>query len=90
MIHDLKPYSAYKDSCMPWLGKVPAHWDVAMVKRHYAIQLGKMLQDRPNTSDDAEIPYLKAQHVQWSHVWTTDAPDRLWTAEGESGKTDRV
>ena len=26
MIHDLKPYPAYKDSGVPWLGKVPEHW----------------------------------------------------------------
>jgi type I restriction enzyme S subunit len=28
MIHDLKPYSAYKDSGVPWLGDVPEHWEV--------------------------------------------------------------
>lgn len=24
----LKPYPAYKDSGVPWLGEVPAHWEV--------------------------------------------------------------
>ena len=33
MIADLKPYAAYKDSGLPWLGKVPAHWQVARSKR---------------------------------------------------------
>lgn len=28
MIADLKPYAAYKDSCAPWLGDVPEHWEV--------------------------------------------------------------
>ena len=28
MIHNLKPYSVYKDSGVPWLGEVPAHWEV--------------------------------------------------------------
>jgi type I restriction enzyme S subunit len=28
MIDGLKPYPAYKDSGVPWLGKVPGHWDV--------------------------------------------------------------
>ena len=28
MIHDLKPYPAYKDSGVPWLGEVPEHWEV--------------------------------------------------------------
>ena len=27
MIHNLKPYSAYKDSGVSWLGEVPAHWE---------------------------------------------------------------
>lgn len=29
MIGDLKPYADYKDSGLPWLGQVPAHWRVA-------------------------------------------------------------
>ena len=28
MIADLKPYAAYKDSGLAWLGAVPGHWDV--------------------------------------------------------------
>lgn len=28
MIQHLKPYAAYKDSGMPWLGQVPEHWEV--------------------------------------------------------------
>jgi len=32
MITNLKPYPAYKDSGVPWLGKVPAHWSVRRLK----------------------------------------------------------
>ena len=28
MIADLKPYPAMKDSCVPWLGEVPKHWEM--------------------------------------------------------------
>ena len=28
MIADLQPYAAYKDSGLPWLGKVPEHWEM--------------------------------------------------------------
>ncbi len=28
MIHDMKPYPAYKDSGVSWLGQVPEHWEV--------------------------------------------------------------
>jgi type I restriction enzyme S subunit len=74
-----KPYPAYKDSGVEWLGEVPEHWEVKAVKRHYAIQLGKMLQTRPNNTDDVEVPYLKAQHIQWFSVRTSDAP-RMWAS----------
>ncbi|MEA5416520.1 hypothetical protein [Synechococcus sp. BA-132 BA5] len=33
MIEDLKPYSEYKDSGLPWLGEVPTHWEIARSKR---------------------------------------------------------
>lgn len=32
MIHDLKPYTAMKESGVPWLGKVPQHWSVLRIK----------------------------------------------------------
>ena len=28
MIAGLQTYAAYKDSGVPWLGEVPAHWDM--------------------------------------------------------------
>ena len=28
MIADLKPYPAYKDSGVPWLGEIPEHWEI--------------------------------------------------------------
>ena len=32
MIEGLKPYAEYKESGLPWLGRVPAHWDVRRTK----------------------------------------------------------
>lgn len=32
MIGELKPYSAYKESGVPWLGKVPDHWEVEKLR----------------------------------------------------------
>ena len=32
MIGDLKPYDDYKDSGVPWLGKVPEHWNTTRIK----------------------------------------------------------
>src|SRR5712692_6889 len=32
MIADLKPYPAMKDSNVPWVGVVPAHWELERAK----------------------------------------------------------
>ncbi|MCY4387064.1 MAG: restriction endonuclease subunit S [Desulfurellaceae bacterium] len=32
MVAKLKPYSAYRDSGVPWLGEVPAHWETNRAK----------------------------------------------------------
>ena len=39
-----RPYPAYKDSGVEWLGEIPAHWEVKASRREFTIQLGKMLQ----------------------------------------------
>ena len=78
----LKPYPAYKTSGVQWLGKVPAHWEVAPVKQKYAIRLGKMLQPARRASDDCRISCLKAKHVQWFEVRTNDI-DTMWATPDE-------
>ena len=75
----LPTYPEYKPSGLPWMGDIPAHWEVAAVKWNYATQLGKMLQNEPKNPADVETPYLKAQHVQWFSVRTTDAPT-MWAS----------
>jgi type I restriction enzyme S subunit len=79
MIADLKPYAEYKESGLPWLGPVPGHWGALSVKQEFDIQLGKMLQNTPQTVADVSVPYLKSQHVQWAHVRTSDLP-RMWAS----------
>ena len=80
-----QPYPAYKPSGVEWLGDVPAHWEVTAVKRHYAIQLGKMLQNGQSAPDDTAVSYLKAQHVQWFHVRTNDLPT-MWASPSDLGQ----
>ncbi len=79
----LPPYSDYKPTGVEWLGVVPAHWEVTATKRHYAIQLGKMLQSVPKRPDDVEVPYLKALHVQWFDVLTWNVPT-MWASRNET------
>ena len=73
----MKPYPDYKDSGVAWLGKIPAHWKVILVKNFYHIQLGKMLQPEKKLHDDLSFPYLKALHVQWFRVEQESLPE-MW------------
>jgi len=41
MITTLPPYPAYKDSGVPWLGKVPEHWEVLPFKRYFTGRWGR-------------------------------------------------
>ena len=85
MIADSKHYIATKDSGIEWLGKVPAHWTVGRVKRHYAIQLGKMLQPLPRNPQDVLVPYLKARNVQWFGLDTSDV-DSMYASSDDIGR----
>jgi type I restriction enzyme, S subunit len=50
VIGDLKPYADYKDSGLPWLGQVPAHWRV--------VRNGSLFGQRSQTGY-AELPILE-------------------------------
>ena len=43
MIGELKPYAAYKDSGVPWLGEVPEHWEVLPLSAAFSPKLIKNL-----------------------------------------------
>ena len=78
----MKPYSAYKNSGIPWLDKIPNHWEGHPVKYHYNVQLGKMLQNVASNPSDQAVPYLKALHVLWGDVLVSDLPE-MWASPSE-------
>lgn len=79
------PYRAYKPSGVEWLGDVPERWKVLGCKFAYAIQLGKMLQNEPQSAADVKVPYLKALHVQWETVDTSEPPE-MWASQQDVKK----
>ena len=57
---ELKPYPAYKDSGVEWLGEIPAHWEVKRLK-HLATVNDEAL---PETTDpNMEITYVDIGNV---------------------------
>lgn len=47
MIADLKPYSDYKESDSPWLGRMPKHWNL--------VRLGSVLRERRETNEGEKV-----------------------------------
>lgn len=78
----MKPYASYKPSGVPWMGDVPAHWEVNTIKRGYEITLGKMLQTERKASTDVSAPYLRSANVQSEKVDVSDV-QAMWFTEHE-------
>jgi len=74
--YELDPYG------MKWMGEVPGRWSVEPAKRHFDIQLGKMLQNDPSCDTDRIVPYFKALHVLWGAVNARDLPE-MWASPSE-------
>ena len=66
---------------VPWLPACETHWQLSPVKRQFEVLLGKMLQPGKRSPEDVEVPYLKAQHIQWDKVVTQDLPTMWATLE---------
>lgn len=73
MIEGLRPYPAYKDSGVPWIGRVPVGWEVAPLRYRFEQCLGKMLNSN-SIRGDAPVPYLRNVDVQWDRINTRNLP----------------
>jgi len=68
-----KPYPAYKNSGVEWLGKVPEHWEVIALGLTYDQCLGKML-DGKRIAGTSLLPYLRNTDVQWDRINVANLP----------------
>lgn len=62
------------DSGILWLGCIPKNWRTPALKMRYAVELGKML-DEKRISGDFLLPYLRNVDVQWGKVNFEDLPE---------------
>ena len=67
MMQALRPYPAYKESGVPWLGDVPENWEVKRVKQAAQVLRGKFTHRPRNDPSLYAGPY----------------PFRLFTRSGE-------
>ena len=50
-----RPYPAYKDSGVEWLGKIPAHWEVKRLKQVCTFEYGDSLATDSRTDGDVQV-----------------------------------
>lgn len=76
-----KPYPAYKDSGVEWLGEVPEHWDVQPLKRAIArIESGTSVNAADFPAEPGSLGVLKTSCVytgkfDWTENKTVDDED---------------
>jgi hypothetical protein len=74
-----KPYPAYKESGVEWLGEIPAHWELAPVYARYEVAFGKMLDAKRVTGESSGC-YLRNIDVQWDSVNAEGLPEMDFAA----------
>jgi type I restriction enzyme S subunit len=67
----LDPDAEMKDSGIPWLGEIPAHWGVRRLKLIANVQSG-VAKGRNLRGETVEIPYLRVANVQSGFVDLSD------------------
>ncbi|MFZ5958600.1 restriction endonuclease subunit S [Pseudomonas knackmussii] len=58
-----KPYPAYKDSGVEWLGRVPEHWGIRTVKTLARLDGGAGFPDDEQGQSDNPIPFFKVAEL---------------------------
>jgi len=64
----LDPNALLKPSGIPWLGDIPAHWEVRPLKAVCKIQSGTTLGKDYGAAQTHEFPYLRVANVQAGYV----------------------
>ena len=58
MIADLKPYPEYKESGLPWLGRMPGHWEVKRAKSIF-----QRIDERSKTGQEELLTVSSARGI---------------------------
>jgi len=67
-VHRYKPYPAYKNSGLEWLGEVPKHWEVKRLRYLIKYLKGKIPEKFSDTKEnDAYLPYLSMEYLRNSN-----------------------
>ena len=71
----------YRQTNIPWIGKIPAHWQVRKIKHVANIVLGKVLQSTEKEGYQYK-KYLRAQNIRWEEV-SIESVNKMWFSPRE-------
>ena len=76
---ELKPYPAYKDSGVEWLGEIPAHWEVKRLKYAAPLRVSKL---NIKSEDDT---YIGLENIEsWTgRLLIQDQPESVESTVGQ-------
>ena len=77
----LNPDTPMKDSGIPWMGEIPAHWEIKKIKYIANLTLGKMLTGEDKGGNFLK-PYLRAQNISWFKCDTSDVKE-MWFSQSD-------
>ncbi len=81
-----KPYPAYKDSGVEWLGRVPEHWDVTRISNHYRLRNGFPFDSAGFSPDGEEADRLiRIRDLSPSETWIYTSEPCPKSARVENG-----
>lgn len=58
----MRPYPSYNDSGVEWIGEIPSHWEMSVLKYHTSILSGFPF-DSKNFSPDSGFPLLRIRDI---------------------------
>jgi len=85
----LKPYPEYKDSGVPWLGQIPAHWEVSRLKRICRFAYGDSLPSDARQQGDIAV-FGSNGRVGFHDAANTRSPCIIIGRKGSFGKVHFV
>ncbi len=83
MIDDLVPYPAMKNSGVPWLGDVPAHWDVSRLRNAVEMRVSNV----DKHAKEGEVPVRLCNYVD---VYKNDRIGAAMTFMGATATTEEI
>ena len=72
VVRGLDPRAPLRDSCIPWLGEIPVHWEVKRLKHVGRTIIGLTFDPADTVTDGSGVLVLRASNVQEQKIVLDD------------------